>query len=191
MRRAPPDGLPDELLLAGLGAGDDELALAFVRRFQRIVYGVALTVVGDAGLAEDVAQQGFERAWRSAALYDPRRGSVRTWLTSIVHNLAVDAVRARRPAPVDPQDLVGIIGAMTDLPERRALAQDASGHLRRALAGLPPEQARAVVLAGILGWTAKDIAAADAIPLGTAKSRIRGGMAKLHSALATEWADHD
>lgn len=191
MRRPPPDGLADELLLAGLGAGDDELALAFVRRFQRIVYGVALTVVGDAGLAEDVAQQSFERAWRSAALYDPRRGSVRTWLTSIVHNLAVDVVRARRPAPVDPQDLVGIIGALTDLPERRALAQDASGHLRRALAGLPPEQARAVVMAGVLGWTAKDIAAADAIPLGTAKSRIRGGMAKLHSALADEWADHD
>jgi RNA polymerase sigma-70 factor (ECF subfamily) len=162
-----------------------------VRRFQRIVFGVALTVVGDSGLAEDVAQQGFERAWRSAALYDPRRGSVRTWLTSIVHNVAIDVVRARRPAPVDPQDLLGLIGAMTDLPERRALAQDASAHLRRALAGLPVEQARAVVMAGILGMTAKEIAAADGIPVGTAKSRIRGGMAKLHSALATEWADHD
>ncbi|NMH99424.1 sigma-70 family RNA polymerase sigma factor [Pseudonocardia sp. K10HN5] len=174
-----------------MGAGDPDLALAFVRRFQRIVFGVALTVVGDTGLAEDVAQQGFERAWRSAALYDPRRGSVRTWLTSIVHNLAVDAVRARRPAPVAPQDLIGLIGAMSDLPERRALAQDAADQLRRALAGLPTEQARAVVLAGIHGLTAREIAEQEGIPIGTAKSRIRGAMLKLHTALAAEQADHD
>ena len=58
------DGLPDETLLAGLGAGDADLALAFVRRFQRIVFGVAMTIVGDPTAAEDVAQQAFEQAWR-------------------------------------------------------------------------------------------------------------------------------
>ena len=190
-RRPPPDGLTDELLLAGLAAGDQVLALAFVRRFQGTVFGVALAGLGDPGLAEDVAQQGFERAWRAAGSYDSRRGSVRNWLTSIVHNLAVDVVRTRRPAPVDPQELHGLIAAMADLPERRVLARDASAQLRRTLAGLPAGQARAVVLAGIHGLTAREIAEAEGIPIGTAKSRIRVAMAKLHGALAAEWAGYD
>jgi RNA polymerase sigma factor (sigma-70 family) len=74
--------------LAGLGAGDPQMALAFVRRFQRTAFGVALAIVGDSVLAEDITQQAFERAWRHAGLYDSRRGSVRTWLTRIVHNRA-------------------------------------------------------------------------------------------------------
>jgi DNA-directed RNA polymerase specialized sigma24 family protein len=72
------DRLPDEILLAGLGAGDADLSVAFVRRFQRLVYGVVRTVVSDPGTAEDVAQQTFEQAWRHAQVYDSRRGSVRT-----------------------------------------------------------------------------------------------------------------
>jgi len=102
------------MLLAGLGAGDAQAALAFIRRFQPVVFGVAFTIVGDSGLAEDIAQQAFERAWRHAGLYDPRRELVRTWLTRIVHNLAVDAVRVRLPAPVDPHKLLPLIAAITD-----------------------------------------------------------------------------
>ena len=92
----PADRLPDETLLAGLGAGDADLAIAFVRRFQRLVFGVAVTVLSDPGIAEDVAQQAFEQAWRHAQVYDSRRGSVRAWLTTITHNLAIDVVRATR-----------------------------------------------------------------------------------------------
>jgi RNA polymerase sigma factor (sigma-70 family) len=190
IRRPTPERLPDEMLLAGLGAGDPQVALAFVRRFQRTVFGVALAVVGDSGLAEDIAQQAFERAWRHAGLYDSRRGSVRTWLTRIVHNLAVDAVRAHRAAPLDPQDLVPLVAAITDTPERRALAGETSTELRRALATLPPEQARAVVMAAVHGMTAREIADIEHIPLGTAKSRIRAAMAKLHATLPAPRADH-
>ena len=57
--------------------------VAFVRRFQRIVFGVAIAVTGDPVTAEDVAQQAFEQAWRHASVYDSRRGSVRAWLTRI------------------------------------------------------------------------------------------------------------
>lgn len=190
LRRRPPELLPDDMLLAGLGAGDAQLALAFVRRFQRMVFGVALAVVGDSGLAEDIAQQAFERAWRHAGLYDPRRGSVQTWLTSIVRHLAVDAVRVRRPTPVDPQDLISLIATITDTPERRVLTGEASAELRTALAALPPEQARAVVMAAVQGLTAVEIADFEGIPVGTAKSRIRAAMAKLHTALPTPRADH-
>jgi RNA polymerase sigma factor (sigma-70 family) len=182
----PDDRMRDEALLAGLGAGDADLAIAFVRRFQKIVFGVALTVTGNRSIAEDVAQQTFEQAWRHAQVYDSRRGSVRSWLTTIAHNLAIDVVRARTSAPVDPDDLPGLLIAMTDTPERLALAHDAAARLRRALAELPAAQARAVAMAGIYGMTARQIAGVEGVPLGTAKTRIRDGMQKLRAAYLPE-----
>ena len=174
--------LPDEALLAGLGAGDAELALAFVRRFQRVVFGVALAVTRDRATAEDVAQQAFEQAWRHASVHDARRGSVRAWLTSITRNLAIDVTRARSALPMDPGDLPALLAAMTDSPERMAVARDSARGLRQALGGLPPPQARAVAMAGIYGLTAQQVADAEGIPLGTAKTRIRDGMRKLRAA---------
>jgi RNA polymerase sigma factor (sigma-70 family) len=183
----PADRLPDEVLLAGLGAGDADLALAFVRRFQQLVFGVAMTVVGDRNTAEDVAQQAFERAWRHALVYDSRRGSVRGWLTTIAHNLAIDVIRARSATPVDPADIAAVLTAVTDeTPERSAVATESAASLRRALAGLPQEQARAVAMAGIYGLTAREIAKSEGIPLGTAKTRIRYGMQKLRAVYLPE-----
>ena len=182
--------LADEVLLAGLGAGDAELAVAFVRRFQRIVFGVAVAVLGDPKTAEDVAQQAFEQAWRHAQMYDSRRGTVRAWLTRIAHNLAIDVVRSRQSTPVDPDDLPLLLTAMTDgpehSPERLTVARDSAAELRRALGRLPASQARAVAMAGIYGMTARQVADTEGIPLGTAKTRIRDGMQKLRSAYLPE-----
>ncbi|MEU2927637.1 sigma-70 family RNA polymerase sigma factor [Streptomyces sp. NPDC048304] len=183
--RFPEGRLPDEALLAGLATGDPELAAVFVRRFQRRVFGVAMAVTGDEQLAEDVAQSTFERAWRHAQIYDSRRGSVATWLTTIAHNLAVDAVRARRSRPMAPEDVDAVIGVVTETPEQWALADEASAELRAAVARLPREQARALVMAGIYGMTAQQIADTEEIPLGTAKTRIRSAMAKLRTTLAS------
>lgn len=182
----PADRLPDETLLAGLGAGDADLAIAFVRRFQRLVFGAALTVISDPATAEDVAQQTFEQAWRHAQMYDSRRGTVRAWLTTIAHNLAVDVIRARTSAPVDPDDLPALLTAMTRTPEQFAVARDDAAGLRRALGRLPSAQARAVAMAGIYGMTARQIAEAEGIPLGTAKTRIRDGMQKLRAVFLPE-----
>ena len=179
---AAGERLPDEVLLAGLGAGDADLAVAFVRRFQRIVFGVAVAVLGDPKTAEDVAQQAFEQAWKHAQVYDSRRGTVRAWLTRITHNLAIDVVRARVSTPVDPDDLPVMLTAMTDGPERLAVARDSAAQLRRTLGQLPAPQARAVAMAGIYGMTARQIAETEGIPLGTAKTRIRDGMQKLRAA---------
>ena len=180
--------LPDEVLLAGLGAGDAELAVAFVRRFQRIAFGVALAVTSDPTAAEDIAQQAFEQAWRHASVYDSRRGSVRTWLTTITHNLAIDFVRARSALPMDPDDLPVLLAAMTDSPERVAVANDSAEEVRRALGGLPAPQARAVAMSGIYGMTARQVASTEGIPLGTAKTRIRDGMQKLRAAFLPQEA---
>jgi RNA polymerase sigma-70 factor (ECF subfamily) len=190
----------DDALLAGLMTDDPELAVAFVRRFQHKVFGVAIAVTRDVQLAEDVAQRTFERAWRHAQVYDWRRGSVRTWLTSIARNLAIDAVRARKALPVDPSDLAPLLEAVTQSPERQAIADETSQEVRSAVADLPPAQARAVAMAGMYGMTAQQIADAERVPVGTAKTRIRTALGKLRVSLSdtqdaryaghTEYADH-
>ncbi|MFI5683073.1 RNA polymerase sigma factor [Streptomyces sp. NPDC051636] len=177
--------LPDEALLSGLATGDPELAVAFVRRFQHTVFGVAIAVLADPQLAEDIAQQTFERAWRHAQIYDSRRGSVMTWLTTIAHNLAIDAARSRRSEPLAPEDLDALLDVVTETPEKLALADEASSRLRAAVARLPREQGRALVMAGIYGMTAQQIADWEKIPLGTAKTRIRTAMRKLRSTLTS------
>ena len=186
----PLEHLPDDALLEGLTTGDPWLAVSFVRRFQQRIFGVAITVTGDAQLAEDVAQQTFERAWRHARMYDPRRGSVRGWLTAIARNLAIDATRARRAVPVDPCELSLLLDEVTGTPEGQAVADETSAELRGALARLPREQARALVMAGIYGMTAQQVADAEHVPLGTAKTRIRAGMGKLRIALASREAQN-
>ena len=98
----------DEVLLAGFAASDPAATAAFVERFQRRVYGLAVTVVGDARAAEDVAQEALLRAWRHGGVYDARRGSVVTWLLTITRNAAIDSVRVRRPIAIDPDDLPGL-----------------------------------------------------------------------------------
>src|SRR5689334_23210949 len=75
--------LSDAALLERVGAGDEAAAAEFVERFQRRVFGLAVTIVTDRVAAEDVAQEALLRAWRHAGAYDPRRGSVVTWLLTI------------------------------------------------------------------------------------------------------------
>jgi RNA polymerase sigma factor (sigma-70 family) len=120
-------------------------------------------------------------------VYDSRRGSVRGWLSTIAHNLAVDVIRARSATPVDPADLSAVLTAVTDeTPERSVVASESAAGLRRALAGLPEEQAKAVAMAGIYGMTAREISESEGIPLGTAKTRIRYGMQKLRAVYLPE-----
>lgn len=180
-------GLSDEALLAGLAVGDRDVGAAFVRRFQRRVYGMALSVVSDPSLAEDVAQEALLRAWRHAAVFDPRKGSVTTWVLSITRHLAIDALRMRRALPTDPGLLVGLLVASgAQGPEDTAVASDSASHLRTAIRGLPAEQRRALVLAAFAGHTAQEIALSEGIPLGTAKTRIRSAMGKLRTVLVQE-----
>lgn len=173
--------MDDQSLLAGFGAGTPEVAVAFVRRFQGHVFGVAQAIVGDAALAEDVAQHAFERAWRHASRYDRDKAGVRTWLTTITRNLAIDSLRARKPAPVDPADLVRLLGPPDDEPESLAVQSDAARTLKASIRRLPAEQARALVMAGMYRMTAEEVAAAESIPLGTAKTRIRSAMQKVRN----------
>jgi RNA polymerase sigma-70 factor (ECF subfamily) len=177
----------DETLVAGLAAGDRDAASAFVQRFQRRVFGLARTIVAEDRAAEDIAQEAFVRAWRHAGAYDPRRGSVVGWLLTITRNLSIDAVRVRTPLVVDPGALLGYDRPSAERgPGEAVELGDDRARLRAALARLPEEQARAVVLAGLLGHTAREISEMEGIPLGTAKTRIRSALLRLRAALVSE-----
>ena len=177
-------GSSDEALLAGLAAGDQQAAAAFVRRFQRHAYGLARTIVGNPRDAEDVAQDAFLRAWRYAAGYDPRRGTVLTWLLTIVRNVAIDRVRLKSAEPLDPE----VLASKLQLEAAREAREEGSqlaerDRLREALAVLPVEQRRAVLLAAYFGRTAREVAELEGVPLGTAKTRIRSAMIRLRDRM--------
>jgi RNA polymerase sigma factor (sigma-70 family) len=181
------DTRSDEALLGAMAIGDETAGVAFVRRYQRRAFGLAQSIVGDPGLAEDVAQEALVRAWRHAPVYDSRRASVTTWMLTITRNLAIDALRMRRSVPIDPDDIVnlGLISNDPD-PGERAQQADASSRVRTALASVPAEQRRALVLSAFYGLTAEEISRQEGIPLGTAKTRIRAGLAKVRACLAAE-----
>ena len=176
--------MSDEALLAGMAVGDQDAAVTFVRRYQRRVFGLAHAMTGDVGVAEDVAQEALIRVWRHAPVFDPRRGSVTSWVLTITRNLTIDALRLRRAVPTDPDDFaIAMLASNERDPEDAAGRGDARRIVRSALRVLPDEQRRAVVLAAVYGRTALEISEAEGIPLGTAKTRIRTALIRLRAAI--------
>jgi RNA polymerase sigma factor (sigma-70 family) len=173
--------LSDESLLAGLGSGDPDASVAFVRRFQHRVFGLTLSILCDRGAAEEAAQEAFVRAWRHASAFDPRRGAVAGWLLTIARNVAINMLPSRRVDPIDPELLAAQAGGSTEAgPEDRVVDAEV---LRKALARVPEDQRRALVLAVFYGFTAREMSELDGLPLGTVKTRIRSAMMKLRSEL--------
>jgi RNA polymerase sigma factor (sigma-70 family) len=175
------EALSDEALLAGLGSGNPEAAAAFIRRFQGRVYGLAVTMLRDPDLAEDVAQETFVRVWRHAATYDARRGRVPTWVLAIARNLAIDRARLRSATPVDPEVIASELELATEDPPVDIAERE---RVRQAVGALPDDQRRALVLAMYAGRTAREISELDGVALGTVKTRIRAAMLKLRDTLA-------
>jgi RNA polymerase sigma-70 factor (ECF subfamily) len=175
----------DEALLAGFATGDARTAAAFVRRFQGRVFGLALTIVRQPVIAEEVAQETFVRVFRHAGNYDARKGRVSTWLLSIARNLAIDATRMRRLDPVDPEVIAAEVSLTSQEPaaDDMDLQPDEREQLRSAITELPDDQRRALVLAAYMGRTAREISDLDDVPLGTVKTRIRTAMIKLRDEL--------
>jgi RNA polymerase sigma factor (sigma-70 family) len=172
--------LSDESLLAGLGSGDPDAAAAFVRRFQRRVFGLTLSILRDRAAAEEAAQESFVRAWRHASAYDPRRGTVAAWLLTIARNVSINMLPTRRFDPIDPEVLLALEAERPHDDRTEAQVVD-SELLREPLARLPGDQRRALVLAVFYGFTAREISELDSVPLGTVKTRIRSAMLKLRS----------
>ena len=176
--------LSDEGLLAGMAVGEQAAAVTFVRRYQRRVFGLAYSMTGDTGVAEDVSQEALLRAWKHAPVFDPRRGSVASWVLTITRNLAIDALRLRRAVPTDPDDFAAAaLRSNEHDPEDAVRRGDVRDLVRGGLEALPPEQRRAVVLAAVYGRTALEISESEGIPLGTATTRIRTALIRLRAAV--------
>ena len=176
--------LSDESLLAGFASRDPEVTPAFVRRFQGRVFGLALTIVKDQALAEEIAQETFVRVWQHASTYDARKGRVDTWLLTIARNLAVDArrVRAHEIDDFDDASLLHLESTEPD-PEARGVLADEARRLHLAIGELSVEQRRVLFLASFQGRSGKEISEIEGIPLGTVKTRLRAAMLRLRSRL--------
>jgi RNA polymerase sigma-70 factor, ECF subfamily len=150
-----------------LDASGDELRELY-RRYSGELYGFALNALTDRELAEEVVQDVFARAWRRAADYDPRRGSVRTWLYAITRNRIVDGRRRAAPCPGlalhEPRD----VPEEVDHELERAVLR---WQMAAALTRLSPEHREVIRMAHYCGLSLREISERKGIPLGTVKSR--------------------
>lgn len=187
----------DAELLAGIARHDETSLATLYDRYHRLAFSLALRVVNDRGRAEDVVQDAFLSVWRKAGSFTEGRGSAKTWLTSIVRNRAIDLVRARRESDADDEAvLLSIRDRSPSVLEQVTASLDREA-VRAAIAGLPSEQRSAIAMAYFEGLSHSEIAEASGLPLGTVKSRIRLGMARLKDALlvagierpTAAWAD--
>jgi RNA polymerase sigma factor (sigma-70 family) len=156
-------------------------------RWSKQTFSLARRVCADEGLAEDVVQEVFIAFWREPGRFDPTRGAFGSWLLTLVHHKAVDAVRResairRRtvPASEDGEDWSATPGPGAD---QAALGAVVAGQVRDALGRLPDEQREALALAYYGGYTQREVATLTGVPLGTVKSRMFTGVQRLRSVL--------
>ena len=178
----------DDRLMAELGEGRIQALEQLYDRYSILVYSVALRILRDPVLAEDVTQEVFLRLWRRPQSYDPARGRFLSWLMSITRNRAIDELRrvTRRMRVEDGSgnvtESVQTLDRLDD-PELAATIGDERQAVRAAMAGLPPAQRRVIELAYFAGLTQTEIAELTGTPLGTVKTRVRLAMNKLRTAL--------
>ena len=155
---------------------------ALYDRYGRLVFSLALRIVGDRGAAEEITQDVFLRSWRSLDRYQPSQGSLVSWLLSIAHNRAIDELRSRRGknARREISDEALQPQAAIDAGFDDALLR---GEVQQALAELPPNQREVIELVFWGGLTRREIAERLDLPLGTVHTRLRLGMDKLRGTL--------
>src|SRR3954463_9497185 len=185
LRTSSPADEADRAVLVRLAEGELDALEDLYDSYKTMAYSIAYRITNDATLAEDVVQEAFLGVWRNATRYVEGRGSVKTWLLSIVHHRAIDAVRRRR--------------ATVDLPERDDAPPPAlrlpdvwgevasnldADEVRAALASLSDVQREALELAYFGGLTQTEIAERTGTPLGTVKSRMRLGLLAMREMLS-------
>jgi RNA polymerase sigma factor (sigma-70 family) len=171
----------DEELLAAVARGDEAAVAALYDRYGRVAYGLALRILRDPALAEDAVQDAFLSAWRTAAAFDPSLGKTSTWLLTLVHRRAVDLVRRedrRRGGPLDDAPV-----AAAGSTDEAAFVREERRRVQGALALLPDDQRQALQLAYYGGLSQAELAERLGVPLGTIKSRMFAGLAKLRDLL--------
>lgn len=180
--RGQPTG---EMLVRRMADADHAAMAEFYDRTSALVFGLALRITGEHGLAEDVAVEVFAQIWKQAADFDPNRGSAVAWLMTVTRSRALDVRRSRRREQAnEPLDAASDVccdrpgpEALSDAAERRRIVQG-------ALATLSGDLRQVVELAYFAGLSHSQIADRLDQPLGTVKTRIRSAMLQLRTQLA-------
>jgi RNA polymerase sigma-70 factor (ECF subfamily) len=161
---------------------------AAYRAHRHLAFSAAQRVLGDAAAAEDVVQDVFTALWTDPAKFDPRRGSLRGYVTMMARSRAVDRARSRH-AGAAALERLGVRedadrGGADESPAERVMARDEAGRALAAVRELPPVQRDALLLAYGRGLSAAEVAQAAGVPLGTAKSRLRLALRRTRAAMA-------
>ncbi len=182
--------LNDETLILLVRRASADALNELYTRYNRLVFSLALNIVGDRATAEEITLDVFTRIWSKAETYRSDRARVNTWLTSITRYLAIDVLRRRSSRPEQSSVSWAEISADAlpngNNPEEITELMLQQARVRAAVAQLPEEQKKALALAYFKGYTHRQIAEALNQPLGTVKTRIRSAMQKLRQILQDE-----
>lgn len=172
--------LADEDLISSVQTGDGQAFSTLYDRHSRAAFSLAYRMMGERHAAEDLAQDAFLKVWRGAASYRSERGSVRTWILSIVHNRGIDQLRSQASRR-RTQERVEATAARSQPSEAFAESwrNTQREQVRRALETLPHEQLKILELAYFSGYTHVEISELLGLPLGTVKGRMRLGLKKI------------
>jgi len=180
--------IDDQKLIVAIAAGDSNALEQLYDRYGSVVYRVALRMLKNRELAEDVVQEVFWRVWRRSASFTHERGRVTQWLFGIAHNLCIDELRRMRARPTPIYDdvehpvLQQLIDEQTDVPAL-AWTTEQRRVIIEAISELPDAQRQAIALAYFGGLSHQEIATKLNRPLGTIKTRVRLGLHKLGGLL--------
>jgi RNA polymerase sigma-70 factor (ECF subfamily) len=171
--------MDDAALLDAVAEGSQDAMAAVFDRYSRIVYCIALRVLREPSLAEDVMQEVLLQVWKRPQSFVSQRGNLAAWLSVVTRNRAIDVLRKR--FPLDP------IGDLP-LPDPRDMVLEREqgwllDKVKAVLDSLPPEQQGALELAYFQGLSHTEIAEKTGSPLGTIKTRIRAGLASIRKAM--------
>jgi len=172
--------------VARMAAGDESALATLYDRHATPIYALALRITRRPEDAEDVTQQVFTQAWRTAARYDHSRGVVAAWLLMMARSRAIDCLRRRDPAcegTPDDSQLAAIPDPEPSVEYVVATRQQVE-QVSMAMASLPAEQRRAIELAYYEGLTQREIASRTSTPLGTVKTRVRTALLSLRAVIS-------
>jgi RNA polymerase sigma factor (sigma-70 family) len=177
--------LSDEALVALVARGDEAALGELYDRVGRIAYGLAMRVLRDDRLAEDAVQEGFLAVWRSAAGFRAERAKASTWILTLVHRRAVDLVRREERRRAEPltDETVARAGGAGEATDEAAWLRFERERVQAALGQLPDVQREALELAYYGGFSQSELAERLGVPLGTIKSRMFAGLARLRELL--------
>ena len=183
--RKPLAHLSDEALVALVARGDEPALAELYDRVGRVAYGLALRVLRDDRLAEDAVQEGFLAVWRTAAAFRAERAKASTWILTMVHRRAVDLVRREQRRRADALDdgVAATIASDEAGPDEEAWLRFERERVQAALRRLPDAQREAIELAYYGGYSQTELAERLGVPLGTIKSRMFAGLARLRELL--------